>query len=69
VVAGQVDPNKPHEFRSIDALMAPMAGDTLGTGSKAGVSMAAAATMSAQAEADSCRLPGCGRPGDDPIHQ
>jgi hypothetical protein len=43
----RIDPNKPHQFRSIDP---------------------ASARVGTDAELGECRLSGCGRPADDPIH-
>jgi hypothetical protein len=63
---GDVDPKKPHQFRSIDPVAAMGAGS--GYGMQQGASQAALLALAADAERGRCRLPGCGKPADDPVH-
>jgi hypothetical protein len=61
-----VDPRKPHQFRSIDEVAATAAGS--GYGMQVGPAQAALLALTADAWRGRCRLPGCDKPADDPIH-
>ena len=61
-----VDPMKQHQFRSIDEVEAM--GVWSGYGANQGPSQAATLALVADARRGRCRLPGCGKPPDDPIH-
>jgi hypothetical protein len=62
----RVDPMKPHQFRSIDAVAAMGVGS--GPGMQQGASQAALFALAADAERGRCRLAGCGKPVNDPLH-
>jgi hypothetical protein len=62
----RIDPNKPHQYRSIDFDGAVAAGGD--SSQLAGGSQVPMLTLATDAGRESCRLPGCGRSPDDPIH-
>jgi hypothetical protein len=63
----KIDPNQPHQFRSIDSASAAAAGE-VGGGIYAGPGQAALLAMSGEATREKCQLRGCNRPAGDPIH-
>jgi hypothetical protein len=62
----KVDPNKPHAYEPIDAGAAPaIAGSSRGGGAE---SLAPAMILVKDAMSGRCRVYGCNRQADDPIH-
>ena len=61
----RLDPKKPHAFRAIDDVAAMGATSELSTMSG---TQAPVLAIAADAIRGRCRLPGCGRAADDPIH-
>lgn len=62
----KVDPNQPHAYAPIDPGAAPaVAGSSRGGG---GENLGPAMILANDAMSGRCRVDGCNRPADDPIH-
>jgi hypothetical protein len=68
LMPAKVDPHKPHAFVSLDSTTALGRGMAT-AGRREGAMAAAVLFAESDAHEGRCRLPGCGRPVDDPIHQ
>jgi hypothetical protein len=63
----KLDPDKPHAYQSIDSVAAAAVAG--GTDQVGGESIAPVMILARDATTGRCRVYGCNRPADDPIHQ